>query len=338
MKAPKFLLTVTLVFLAIAGGYAVGKFVSAPPKSDALLNSCPSVMAKIIQSAQGSVYEVSATDSIEPETHYLASYSVLGDLISTQDLEKSLPSELLEKSIPIELKDEQNDRNLHEQAWDLFTLIIPPQDREMVADYIVFTDGYSNTLAAVEQTPDDLARWIMEVDIADLKDADLFLFTLVHEYAHLLTLNSSQVTPDPEIFKEPNNLSLIEEGGAACSDYFPGDGCSHPDSYINEFYQRFWVDINDEWKAIDALQYDEDPLPYYEGLYDFYEAHTDEFVDDYATTHPAEDIAESFAYFVFSPMPLGNSIKEQKIAFFYQYPELLELRSNILQNICTGSP
>jgi hypothetical protein len=58
-------------------------------------------------------------------------------------------------------------------------------------------------------------------------------------------------------------------------------------------------------------------------------------VDDYATTHPTEDIAESFAYFVFSPEPTGDSIKDQKIAFFYEYPELVKLRQSILQGGCS---
>jgi len=52
-------------------------------------------------------------------------------------------------------------------------------------------------------------------------------------------------------------------------------------------------------------------------------------------THPAEDIAESFTYFVFTPKPTGNSIKEQKIAFFYEYPELVKLRSDILNGACS---
>ena len=327
MKNPKLLLTITLVGLAIVGGFAIGKVVSASVAEDALVASCAIEMANIIQSAKGSVYQVSPADLIEPETYYLASYEVRGDILADPDL----------RSVPSDLKDEQNDRNLHEEAWELFTLIIPPQDRAMVTEYIVFTDGYSNTLAAVEQTPDNLELWIVEVDIADLKDRDALLFTLIHEYGHLLTLNAGQVTPDHEIFKDPKNLSLIETKAALCPDYFAGDGCSQPDSYLNQFYQRFWVEINDEWKTVDALQYTDEPIVYYEGLYDFYLAHDDEFVDDYSTTHPTEDIAESFAYFVFSPKPLGNSIKEQKIAFFYQYPELVELRTYILDNVCRSS-
>jgi hypothetical protein len=290
--------------------------------------ACAATVAKVIESAQGSVYQVSEEEAAPPETHYLASYDVSADEIGSPDFQ----------SVPEEWKDEQIDRALHEEAWNLFTAMIPAEDREMVTGYLVFTDGLSNTLAAVEQQPEDITEWIVEVDIADLEDRNALLFTLIHEYAHLLTLHSGQVTPDPDILKNPKDLTLIAERAAACPTYFTGDGCSHPDSYINQFYQRFWPDIADEWKAVDSLQYDEDQMPYFEGLYDFYLAHSDEFVDDYATTHPAEDIAESFAYFVFSPKPAGTSIKEQKVAFFHQYPELVKLRDHILANLCANTP
>jgi hypothetical protein len=161
------------------------------------------------------------------------------------------------------------------------------------------------------------------------------MFTVIHEYAHLLTLNSSQVTPDVELVNDPYNLALQEAKAPACPNYFTGTGCSHPDSYMQAFYTRFWTDINDEWKAIDVLQYEDDLVPYYNALYSFYKAHQDQFVDDYSVTHPAEDIAESFTYFVFSPKPVGDSIKEQKIAFFYDYPELVQLRADILSGACS---
>jgi hypothetical protein len=208
----------------------------------------------------------------------------------------------------------------------------------MVTQYLVFTDGYSNTLAAVDQSVNDSTDWILEIDIADIKDKDAFIFTMIHEYAHILTLNASQVTLDQEIVDDPTNLSLQESRAAACKNYFTGTGCSDENSYIDDFYHRFWLGIDEEWKSIDALQYEtEDLTPYYDALYNFYKTHQDQFVDDYATTHPAEDIAESFAYFVFSPKPAGSSIKEQKVAFFYEYPELVELRANILGNLCASS-
>jgi hypothetical protein len=323
--------TFIFVLLAVGAfillGMALGRYTSRTVVLETQGAACAITMAEIIASAQGDVYNMEdVSDYAEPESYYLVVYSVQGNAITDPEFE----------SVPNDLKDEQKDFALQAEAWEIFTDLIPLEDRHMVAQYNVFTDGYSNTLAAVDQVKDDPSSWILEIDIADLEDKDSFLFTLIHEYAHLLTLNASQITPDQEIVDDPANLALQESKAAACPHYFAGTGCSHADSYIHAFYNRFWVDINDEWVKIDVLQYEtDDYAPYYDGLYDFYLAHQDQFVDDYAATHPAEDIAESFAYFVFSPKPTGNSIKEQKIAFFYEYPELVGLREHILTKTCS---
>jgi len=322
----KFILVIIVLSLAVICGYAIGTQLSAASASKMAASSCPGVMADIIQSAKGDVYKIDDPNYVEPDSYTLATYSVNGD---------EIVNPVFDQKIPNDLKDEQHDVVLQDEAWRIFTTLIPSEDRQMVAQYLVFTDGFENTLAAVDQTPNDLTHWIVEVDVADLKNKDAFLFTLTHEYAHLLTLNSSQVNIDEEVFNDPSNVSLLESKAAACAYYFTDGGCSHPDSYVNAFYKRFWVDINTEWKKIDALQYADDLNPYYAGLYNFYLAHQDQFVDDYATTHPTEDIAESFAYFVFSPKPTGISIRDQKILFFYKYPELVDLRQSILKGTCS---
>jgi hypothetical protein len=320
------LLTVGLFILLgiVLGRYTLSRWVAETPGA-----VCAVTTTDIVQSAQGDVYDMEdASNYVAPETYYLTVYSVQDDTIKDPTFE----------SVPNDLKGEQKDLALQNEAWKLFTDLIPSQDRQMVTKYNVFTDGYSNTLAAVDQTKDDPSQWALEIDVADLQDKDLLIFTMIHEYAHVLTLNASQVTPDQEIVNDPLNLSLQESKAAACQNYFAGTGCSYKDSYINNFYNRFWVDVDDEWRKVDALQYGtEDLTLYYDTLYNFYKTHQDQFVDDYATTHPTEDIAESFAYFVFSPKPKGNSIKEQKIVFFYEYPELVELRANILGNLCALS-
>jgi hypothetical protein len=61
-------------------------------------------------------------------------------------------------------------------------------------------------------------------------------------------------------------------------------------------------------------------------------------VDDYAVTDPSEDIAETWAFFVLSPKPQGGTVSDQKLLFFYQYPELVQVRGQILQNLCKAHP
>ena len=324
----RFALVLSLLGIGLAVGYTTGRRFTTH-FTDTALPTCPDVLADIIQSAKGNVYEIEDPNYVEPESYDLVTYSVIGNEITSPFYASSLPADVL---------DEQRDLTSQKEAWRVFTSIIPSENRRMVTEYLVFTDGNDNTLAAVDQTADDLTHWILEVDIADLSNRDALLFTLIHEYAHLLTLNDSQVDIDEDVFHDPANSSLLEDKAAACPYYFTGGGCSHSNSYIHRFYQRFWVSIDPEWKKIDALQYADDLSPYYDGLFNFYLKHQDQFVDDYATTHPAEDIAETFAYFIFSPKPRQESIANEKILFFYEFPELVNLRRQIVNQVCAEFP
>ncbi|MBI2758105.1 MAG: hypothetical protein HYX49_05455 [Chloroflexi bacterium] len=302
---------------------------AAPPPAETPAAACPTLTANIIQASQGEVYSSdSSSNTPSPDWQTLVTYRVNGDQIGDPAYE----------SVPGSLKSQQQDAAAQRASWDLFIRIIPLEGRQMVSEYQVFTDGPNNFLAAVEQAPDDPAKWMVEVDSADLQNQNGLIFTLIHEYAHLLTLNADQVPPDIAVYKHPEDQNLYNKKAAACAAYFPGEGCSKPNSYINTFYDRFWVDIADEWQKVDAFSSADDQNRYYEKLYAFYKAHRDQFVDDYAVTNTSEDMAETFAYFILSPKPAGNSIKEQKLTFFYNYPELIQLRAQILENVCALYP
>jgi hypothetical protein len=69
-------------------------------------------------------------------------------------------------------------------------------------------------------------------------------------------------------------------------------------------------------------------------LHEFYTKYPEQFVGEYAATNPEEDIAESWTEFVMRPKPIGTSIADQKVQFFYEYPELVKIRREILQGVC----
>ena len=237
--------------------------------------------------------------------------------------------------VPEDLRDERDDRARHEKIWNYFTRLIPAEEREFVTTFAIVTDGNGNILAAVGQSSDSPEEWILEVDILDSTDDFVLTFTLLHEFGHLLTLNASQVPPSLGVYEDPENDSVYQSELAACPNYFPGEGCSNADSYINRFFDRFWFDLYAEWQAID-LEPDEDT--YYNLLDDFYDTYQDQFLTDYAATSPAEDIAESFSFFVLSPKPELTSIANEKILYFHEYPELVELRRRILNQLCVEFP
>jgi hypothetical protein len=284
-------------------------------------------MREVIQAAEAQTFGADAGitgDSGQPDSIPMVIYPVRGDVTGVPRYE----------SVPQELQAMQQDAAAQAATWQLFIDLIPTSQRSMISQYVIFSDGPGDILASVQQSYGDPARWMLEVDSADLGDRRALMFTLVHEFAHLLTLNASQVSPDLELFNDPEDEALRQRKLQACPNYFPGEGCSREGSYINAFYNRFWLDIADEWQQVDDLSTGPDIEGYYEALYAFYEAHQDQFVDDYATTNPSEDMAETFAYFVFEPAPAGDSLAEQKILFYQEYPELVQLREQILRGFC----
>ena len=255
----------------------------------------------------------------------LVTYSVDGDQLVDPRLESG----------PDNLKKYLSDTSTQQKPWNLFKTLIPADQRTIIAEYQVITDGPGDVLAIVEQTQNNPDKWILEIDIADIGDTKNLVFTFLHELGHLLTLNPAQVPPDLEVFNHPDSERIFSREAAACRYYFPGEGCSLPDSYLNTFFDRYWKGLYAEWHQIDNIQSDSDRQ---EKLDAFYQKYKDQFVDDYAVTDANEDIAETWAFFVLSPKPQGATISDQKLMFFYQYPELVQLRERILQNLCKMQP
>ena len=231
------------------------------------------------------------------------------------------------EDVTADLIDEQENVALHQEIWGFYAAMIPAVSRDFVTHYIVMTDGLGGTLAAVEQNPDEPTSWMLNVDISDTENLAELTFTLIHEYGHLLTLNDEQVDIDEYIFNNPDDEDAYSEAETDCDTYFTGEGCAKSSSYFYLFFDEFWYDIYGEWSEI---QYIEDDDAYYEATDDFYFAREADFVTDYAATNPGEDIAESWAFFVTQPKPAGNTIAEKKVLFFYQFPELVALRDEII--------
>ncbi len=289
---------------------------------------CPNITAQIMEIATYTEETESPSDlgvRDDDEMTYLVTYLIENDQIVEPYYE----------DVPAELADYQNDSAAHEEIWAYFSNLISVQNREAIAEFAIMTDGQDNVLASVIQTYDDPNYWTLEVDILDTEDYYNLTYTLVHEYGHVLTLGPDQVPPSLAVFNNPEDNDIYLSELSACANYFPGEGCANPDSYINNFYSQFWADIYDEWNAINL---EEDDDAYYEKLDAFYYKYEDRFVIDYASTKPEEDIAESWSFFVLGPKPDSNSVAEEKILFFYDYPELVELRAQILNNLCGTFP
>jgi len=287
-------------------------------------NVCPVVTENILSAATQVEDESDAENAEEEEAQYLVSYLVSGDQINDPYYEE----------VTGDLQGYQDDDASHQKIWGYFITLIPADKRTQLKEFMIMTDGESNDLAAVAQTTYDPNFWSLEIDIVDSDDTLNLTYTLIHEYAHLLTLGPDQVTPSVVVFNNPDNDNIYYDEASACPVYFPGEGCSQANSYINAFFNQFWADIHEEWQDINLI---EDNDAYYDALDEFYYKYEERFVTDYAATNPEEDIAEAFTFFVLSPRPNGDTIAEEKILFFYDYPELVDLRDEIVSGVCSLS-
>jgi hypothetical protein len=284
--------------------------------------ACPSLLSDIMDAAtnrkEPRIIRRSFRDP--KDWRYLVTYTLEDDRLSHRK----------EFYMPDNFKKELDTWTTHEQIWDYFAALIPAEQRSFVTEFSAMSDGQSRILAGVSRT-DDFNKWGLRVDVLDASDHYDLTYTLMHEFGHLLTLKSSQVAADKLVIFNPENEKFYERAVAGCPQYFAGDGCSTPGSYINQFFQLYWKGLYEEWQAIDKTKEDE---TYAGTLHDFYETYADQFLTEYAATSPEEDIAESWASFILASKPDAQSIADEKILFFYGYPELVQLRQEILTRLC----
>ncbi|KDR95511.1 Putative zinc-binding metallo-peptidase [Peptoclostridium litorale DSM 5388] len=215
----------------------------------------------------------------------------------------------------------KEDMELYKGLWADSKNLIPDDYLDKISKFEINTDGFENVMAHVTPENTDASSWRLAIDIRDALDADKkhteeFNNTVLHEFAHIMTLNKDQMMP------LRNEYSL---------NYTVEEGTLKKESYLNQFYNKFWLDIIDEHSEIESLDITEDER--YEKNTDFYEKHKDRFVSDYAATNPAEDIAETYRCFITQPKPSGDSVKDKKILFMYQFEELVNYRNDIRKDL-----
>lgn len=230
----------------------------------------------------------------EEEMKEIAMYTINGDAIRlAEDKEYAALND--------QLTDEQKAN--HKKIWELVKKLVPDNYESRIGMFEISTDGVDGILASVAPIDDGNTKYIFHIDSKDAIDQDGTMNqgelerTIIHEFGHIMTLNAEQMNA-----KDKNTYQTME-------------GTLAKDSYLNQFYQKFWKPIESEWN-------EEDP-------YSFYDENASQFVNDYAATNPAEDIAESFTYFVVQDKPTGNTLKDEKLKFFYQFDELVKMRAEM---------
>lgn len=225
----------------------------------------------------------------------------------------------------------------HQQLWEYFDGLVPRSHRQdLFYEFHIFSDGKDGIMAYVFQNEDDPSEWVLAVDPADAYlengeiDSGEFSITLVHEFAHVLTLGLDQIDP---VYLADDSEAAYRKAEESCRPrFFIEEGCAKTDSFLNVFFKRFWGGtLSEEWESLQVNgQASEDDL------YAFYERHQESFVTDYAATNVVEDIAESFAYYVFKEPSASQTLSDQKLQFFSEYPGFVTLRKAIRQNLSSS--
>lgn len=214
-----------------------------------------------------------------------------------------------------QLKPYQEDVGRHMRMWDFYTRLIPEEQIAFIKEFEVFL-GSDELAGFVTTIGEDNSRWKLglAVDLSgSLSDIDLedeMAYVSIHEQAHILTLNHTQ----------------LQTNVSQCLNFELEEGCAKSNAYINRLFELGWADIYDEFQNLSSdADFD-----------DFYNKYSSRFVTSYAATNPAEDIAEVFTYYVIADqLPSGNSIADQKIRLMSQFPELVALRDHIRRDPVT---
>lgn len=193
-----------------------------------------------------------------------------------------------------------------EQLWLQVQEVLPREVLQVFEEFTLFTDGAYETVAYTywNQNGGVADSWGLALDPVDTTEWDYMVETLIHEYAHVLSLKRGQVRFD----RKPVARTYCEEGLYA-----------HETSWLNAFYQEHWGFLYDERRVNDSSTA-------------FYYRHEDRFCSEYATVDPSEDFAETFTYYVLwgreeweeQPRPLA-----EKLAFFDRWEEFSDLREQL---------
>ncbi|WP_150951921.1 NADH:ubiquinone oxidoreductase subunit 4 (chain M) [Microbacterium testaceum] len=171
-------------------------------------------------------------------------------------------------------------------------------------------DVSSDTMAWVSRSQSG-EYWTFAANLSYADDNDYWMATLVHEYAHVLSLG-------------PESSDTFTE---TCDTLWTGQGCLLADADLLTFSDLFWADYTD---APDADNIDVDIAEA------FYAAHEQDFVDAYAATNVTEDFAESFLSYVSEDAVEGDDLLSRKIAFFGEYPRYVLVRERLRAELGWG--
>ncbi|MFV0248635.1 MAG: hypothetical protein ACK5H1_06720 [Tenacibaculum sp.] len=227
------------------------------------------------------------------------------------------------------IKNNSKNDELARYHWNTFYNIFPKNmAKKYIKKLVLISDGPDEKTGALGSLSTNNDQWQLVIDTLDVnfKSKDKIrlkesVYTLVHEFGHLLTLNNTQIRPTQKIDQNEGEPYLTLEGE------------TYKRSYLNKFVSLFWEGkLLERWDIIQQRHcFTEQSCV--EKLMGLYKENFADFVTDYAAESPEEDIVESWVFFVLKEkIKKPKTIAQKKINFFYRFPELVAYRDTIRSN------
>jgi hypothetical protein len=222
-----------------------------------------------------------AARSTEP-VHYDDSSLVLLASYSVTNGQPAIPA-----------SDANTDRDAH--LWALVSATLPDGAVQSIRQLNVVSDGRDGTLGMVHRSSVTVGSWVLSIDPAEADD--VLVATLVHEYAHMLTLGTDDLTSNAASKNSCDGIRIEI-------------GCAQHGSALEAWHDEFWADSPE-------------PAP----------TDTRKFVSAYAASSVHEDLAESFMAWTLDQVTRPSVAVRARFAFFASRPEFVAARDAILAKL-----
>ena len=183
------------------------------------------------------------------------------------------------------------------RLWDLVESTLPDDAVLSIRQMNVISDGRNATLGMVHRSSVAPGSWVLSIDPAETDE--VLQDTMVHEYAHMLTLRTDDLTSNAASRTRCDGLRIEI-------------GCAKFGSALVVWHDEFWAETAE-------------PAP----------MDTHKFVSEYASSSVHEDLAESFMAWTLDRVarPSPSAQVRARFAFFENRPEFVEARDAILAKL-----
>lgn len=188
--------------------------------------------------------------------------------------------------------------------------------------FFIFSDGEKGLLAYASDFQNNKRGYLgidekdFGAEISNDFEKTRFYHSVVNELSRVILLGNSQID-----YTKGYTVSDID-------DFETIKNLSKKDSYLLQFYSRFWNDIMyQDDKLSNSSDTKENANKY------FFLRHKSQFLSEYVSQDPFRDIIESMTRFLLEKKPIENQTKFDKIRFFYEFAEIFDIAQRIQLNI-----